>query len=149
MSWKNLKKLTRAAVCYVRHPVGVTCLDCGFLTLGRKEVTTADRMRLHATSDRGGPADLPPVEEIWCFRSLWIEYDLIYAGPSIEGIFDELQRQRRDCEGFLRYRPGWSPTGHQDLLLKGIERKEKILFVMFGWVLGVLGTLLVKFFGLY
>jgi len=78
-----------------------------------------------------------------------VEYDLIYTAPSVEGILDELQRPRRTCEGFLVYRPGWSPTGHQDLLLKGIARKEKILFAVLGWVLGVIGTLLVKFFGFY
>jgi hypothetical protein len=149
MSGKNLRRLVRTVVSYMHHPIGVTCSDCGFLAIDDKELTTADRLILQASGPTVGFAGGPPIEKIWCFRSLWIEYDLAYVAPCIEAIFDEIHQQRRGCEGFLAYKPGWSPAGHQDLLLKGIARREKIFFVVLGWILGVLGTLLMKFLGLY
>ena len=33
---KSIKKFIYNAVSYVRHPLGVTCLHCGFLALGQQ-----------------------------------------------------------------------------------------------------------------
>ena len=38
----------RAALTSLRHPNGMTCLDCGFLAVGDGEVRRADRVRLSA-----------------------------------------------------------------------------------------------------
>ncbi|MFH1595522.1 MAG: hypothetical protein ABIG94_04015, partial [Pseudomonadota bacterium] len=143
---KSLIKIAIATVSYARYPFGVTCLECGFLALGEKEVGTADRILLHIR----GTAGCPPLKELQCFRSLWVDYDLIYAGTDENGIFDEVQKQRRNCQGFFPYRPGWSPTGHKDLLQKRLERREKVFLVVLGLFIGslltFLSTRLTKFF---
>lgn len=135
---KFLIKIAITAISYVRHPFGVTCLNCGFLALGKKEVGKANRILLHLR----GTAGCPPLEELQCFRLLWVDYDLTYTGTDTNGIFDEVQRARRNCQGFFRYRPGWAPTGHQDLLLKKLERREKIFLVILGSIIGSLLTFL-------
>ena len=137
---KALKKLA-LAVSYARHPVGVTCLDCGFLAMGDEEVSLSNRILLHCR----GSAGCPPLEEIRCFRSLWVDYDLAYVGTNADGIFDEILMQRRHCPGFFRYKPSWSPKEHQDLLLKSEERKEKIWGYILATAVGALGTLLVQY----
>ncbi len=119
---KSLRKLASGGISYGRHPFGVTCLDCGFLALGDTEVSTANRILLHAK----GLAKSPPLEELWCSRSLWVDYELSYFATDAGVIFDEVRKQRRHCEGFPRYRPGWSPTAHQDLLLRRLSWREKI-----------------------
>lgn len=138
------RKLVRAAGAWVRHPLGVTCLDCGFLALGDKEVSTANRMLLHVR----GTAGCPPLEELSCSRSLWTDYDLTYCRVDAAAIFDEVGKQRRDCEGFFPCRPGWSPGGHQDLLLKGLETKQKVLFALLGSLLTLLAAWVAKLLGL-
>jgi len=138
---KALRKLA-LAVSYVRHPAGVTCIDCVFLAMGDEEVTFSNRILLLCRGRAGG---CPPLEEIRCFRSLWIDYDLVYVGTVADGIFDEILRQRRHCPGFFRYKPSWSPKEHQDLLLKSEERKEKIWGYILATAVGILGTLVVQY----
>lgn len=144
----SLKKLANTVVSYFHYPFGVTCLDCGFLALGEKEVSKANSIMLYCR----GTAGCPPLEMLWCSRSLWVDYDLSYAGFDAEGIFDEILKQRRDCKGFFRYRPGWSPPGHQDLLLKTLERRKNFFYFLLASFLGslltLLGTRFAKFFGL-
>lgn len=136
----SFRKLASTAVSYARHPFGVTCLDCGFLALGEKELSTASRILLHCK----GAAGCPPLEMIWCSRSLWVVYDLTYVGTDAEGIFDEVQKERRGCKGFFRYRPGWSPTGHQDMLLKALERRKNFFYVLLGSFIGSLLSLIIN-----
>jgi hypothetical protein len=57
-------------------------------------------------------------EQTACHKNLWVEYDVTYSGDSMEGVFDELERSRDQCAGFLSYEPGLSPTQH-------IERQEQ------------------------
>ena len=135
-----LRKLARAAVAGVRHPFGVTCLDCGFLALGDNEVGEANRVLLRMKGSGG----CPPLEKLRCFRGLWVEYDLTFIDVNAGAIFDELAKQRRDCEGFLRYKPGWSPSLHRDLLLKRLETWQKVLFLLLGSALTLLAGWIAK-----
>jgi hypothetical protein len=131
---KSLRRFLQNAIAYVRHPFGVTCLDCGFLALEQQEVDTSDRILLHCR----GAGGCPPLEYLRCFRSLWVELDLVYfGGYPPDDIFDTVVKQRRNCKGYFRYRPGWSPSGHQELLLKSEDKREKIYIALFSGGLGV------------
>ena len=143
MSKKRLRKPASATSSYVAHPFGVTCLECGFLALGDREVSTADRMMLCA---RG--VVLPPLDELHCSRSLWVFYDLNYVKLDVGGIFDELGKQCRRCKGFFRYRPGWSPVGHQDLLLRSQDTKKTILIIALTSVFAFIAGWLAHYFGI-
>lgn len=136
-----LRKFPLKVLSYLRHPVGVTCLDCGFLALGQEEVDTSARILLNCRGTTG----CPPLEYIRCFRSLWVDLDLTYPGdyPADE-IFDMIEKQQRNCKGYFKYKPGWSPAGHQDLLLKSQDKREKIYIALFSGGLGVLLTLFGK-----
>jgi len=139
---KTLKGLGRTLVTYARHPRKVTCLNCGFLSFGEDtEVSTADRILLHAVKES---PKLPPVDELCCSRKSWVDYDLIYGATDTGGIIDEIQKDRRDCQAFFRYWPGWSPSGHRDLLLKAFEKRQKVFFTVLGVFLGALGSLLTR-----
>lgn len=141
---KSIKNFAHSVVSYVRHPFGVTCLDCGFLAIGQQEVDTSDRILLHCR----GTAGCPPLEKLMCFRSLWVYFDLTYCGvPPADEIFDMVQKQQRNCKGYFRYMPGWSPSGHQELLLKALEWKQKFRFAVLGAVLGSGLTLLATWMG--
>jgi hypothetical protein len=119
---------------YVLHPKGMTCLDCGFLALDDREVSTANRVLLGAN----GEAGCPPLNKLHCTKKLWVSYDLKYFNDSREGIFDELQRRRRPCVGFLLYRPGRSPLEHRALEDKKRERSEKVVIGILSGVGGIL-----------
>jgi hypothetical protein len=116
----------------------MTCLNCGFLALADGEVSTANRVLLGAN----GEAGCPPLDQLRCNKELWVDYDLTYFNGSTQGLFDELQKLRRPCVGFLRYRPGRSPREHLDLEEKKQSRHEKLIDTLIGIFLGVLGTLL-------
>jgi hypothetical protein len=119
-----LRRLIRTAYLRVNHPRRVTCLDCGFLSLGEAEVTHADRVMLHMKGTGGW---CPSLDVLGCSRSLWVNYDLTYSGTSAEVIFDELDLDRRSCDGFFKYKPGWTPTDHRELLSKHQESRQKIV----------------------
>ena len=141
-----LKRLGRNVAAFAHHPRRITCLECGFLALDDKEVSTADRIRLHMRGTAGG---CPSLEKLCCFRSLWVNFDLSYCGvPPADEIFDMVQKSQRNCKGFFRYRSGWSPSGHQDLLLKSLEWKQKLFFAVLGSGLTLFAAWLAKLFGL-
>ncbi len=129
----------RAALASLRHPKGMTCLDCGFLAVGDGEVRRADRVHLWA-HDR---LACPPLNKLHCIRKLWVSHDLGYLDAGPDAFFDELQKKRRPCEGYLKYRPGWSPAEHKELLQKRLDLREKILFTS----AGAIGTLVLTFLG--
>jgi hypothetical protein len=106
------------------------------LSFGEAEATVADRVMLGARGE--GPC--PSLEDLQCFRSLWIAYAIHGGGD--EGVFSELEVDRRGCEGFLRHRPGWSPNEHRDLLSRRLETREKIALVALGSLLTLIGALL-------
>lgn len=142
--WRTLARLTRSVRAYLSHPQRVTCLDCGFLALADKEVGSADRVLLGVE----GTSGCPPLEALRCSRSLWINYDLMYGATDAAGIFEELKDDRRKCVGFYRYKPGWSPAEHQDLLLKAAQTKERIVFALLGSALTLLIAWVTKLFDL-
>jgi hypothetical protein len=133
---KFARKTSEAVVGFVRHPVPVTCLDCGFLAFEAKEVTSADRILLHCEGSAGLPCTSENLTKYNCTRSLWVDYDLTYFGGSAAGIFDELKKRRRCCGGYLKYRPGFAPSEHRDLLLKRMDSNEKLKFAVLGAITG-------------
>lgn len=140
-----LKWLGCNVVAFARHPRRITCLDCGFLSFGDKEVSTANRILLHMR----GQAGCPSLDVLGCWRSLWIILDLSYFGgyPADE-IFDMVEKQQRNCKGYFKYRPGLLPSDHQNLQLKALEWKQKLLFAVLGSVLTLLVAWLAKLLGL-
>lgn len=136
--WNRIKGRARHLAHWVRHPRLITCLECGFLALGTSEVSEADRFRLASRGSTG----YPPLDQLCCARSLWVEYDLMYVSTNADALFKELEADRRGCSGFLRHRKGWRPSEHKDLLSKALETRQKIRFTIFGAILGLLVTLL-------
>ncbi len=143
-SWRNLRR----AAAYLRHPKGMTCLNCGFLALADGEVSPANRVLLGAN----GEAGCPPINKLRCTKKLWISYDLTYFDDSRDGLFAELRERRRPCVGFLRYRPVRSPREHLDLEESKRARSEKIIIGLLGAAVGILAAILtkwlLKYFGL-
>jgi hypothetical protein len=141
---RRVKRIVRRAYGFIPHPLPVTCLDCGFLELAGQEVTPAERIMLATPSS----AVQPDWKKVWCHRNLWHGYELGYVGPAYEALEDELKKVRRDCEGFFRHRPGWSPAGHLELLLKAHEKRSNLFFLLLGSILTLLFTWLAKRLGL-
>lgn len=117
----------------------MTCLNCGFLALGDFEVSKANRILLAASGEDG----CPPLNKLHCLRKLWVNYELGYFNDRRDGVFEEVQKKRRPCEGFLRYRPGWSPSEHRDLLQSKLERRKKVFISAASAVGGAVLTLAV------
>jgi hypothetical protein len=143
-SWKALGRHTRTALAHLRRPRRVTCLDCGFLALAGGEVGGANRVRLGIK----GAAGCPPLEALGCSHSLWIDYDLMYSGTDATAIFEELEKDRRQCTDFFRYRPGSSPREHQDLVLKKRDLWQRIVLAVLSWILGFFAAWASRRFGL-
>lgn len=149
VAWRRkARRLLRTAAAYCRHPRGMTCLDCGFLGADDHEVRRADRILLAASGEGGCPA----LNKIRCVRKLWVDYDLGNFDDGRTGLFEEVQKKRRPCEGFLAYRPGWSPSEHRDLLQTKLERHDKIVIsaasAIGGSVLTLIGYWLLKHWGI-
>ena len=141
------RKTSQTILGFARHPLPVTCLDCGFLALDDEEVTKADRIMLHCEGNAGLPCSPEELTNLNCTRSLWVDYDLNLRN-SAQGIFDELQRERRGCAGYLKYRPGFSPSEHRDLLLKRMDSKEKLKFAVLGGIVTLFFAWIAKHLGL-
>ena len=143
-SWR----LLRSAPAYLLHPKGVTCLECGFLASEDFEVRTSDRVLLAASGEGG----CPPLNKLHCLRKLWVNYELGNWDNSRDGLFEEVQKKRRPCPGFLQYRTGWSPTEHRVLLQNKLELRDKIFIsaasAIGAAVLALAGDWLLKWLGL-
>jgi hypothetical protein len=136
---KGFLPKVRSVAARIRHPKGDTCLECGFLAFGTEELITFNR-RLLALKGIAGLADdvgLIHLGRICCFRSLWLP-------PPGDGheVLLEIAKRRRPCEGFLKYKPGYSPLDHRGLLEKKQDRHEKIAIGIVSAIGGVLLTLL-------
>lgn len=125
----------------IRHPLGVTCLECGFLAIGSHELNTSEREMLRCRGCDG----CPPLDKIWCFKSLWVELDLIYHGnyPG-DDLLNEVNKNQRECWGFFRYRPGWTPSGHLELLSKSTDRKKNLIYSLIAGFLGGVLAIFIK-----
>jgi hypothetical protein len=64
--------------------------------------------------------------------------------PDMDVILEEVQKDRRQCQGFYRYLRGWSPQEHRALVLRAADNRQKHYFAFFGFLLGVLATALVN-----
>ena len=117
----RLRKGIRKGVVRACHPNGATCLECGFLSFGTEELIKNDRLLLSVEGAAGLPDDAH-LSHICCFKSLWVPLP-----TDTDEIFTEIKKVRRPCEGFLRYRPGYSPLDHRGLSEKKQERREKML----------------------
>jgi hypothetical protein len=128
-----------------------TCLECGFLAFGDSEAPSGDRAML---ASRGVNAKMPSLDNLRCYRSLWAEYDMDYfgnpGGPKLE-----IVAEQRQCEGFRRYQPGFSPAEHLQRLTKEAEQRTQfryqiaasILTAVLAAILTLLGQWVMKRFG--
>jgi hypothetical protein len=125
-----------------------TCSDCGFLSWNGKEIGRASRIMLDTRFQAGAFSE---VEAVGCSRRLWTDA-LYYGGKNAETVFEEIERDRNACEGFLGYRPGWSPDEHKELIRGKDVRKERIFLVLLtvvgGSVTALLMDILLKVFKL-
>ena len=134
-----------AIVGFLRRPLRVTCLDCGFLAHeGADEVDKAARLVLPAKGTI--PLREKYLNSLRCRRSLWVGF-AVHGGPTLDEAI-----MRRRCEGFLRYKPGRSPEEHMQSLSRSEERKAQFgytfLAAFLAAVLALVGQTVAKRFGL-
>jgi hypothetical protein len=156
----NMQQIVPGALTYLRHPKGVTCLKCGFLAFGNEEMITINRgclsVGLAPFLTKASAATIsqnavsPDFEQMNanCFKSLWVREATL---PGY-GIFDEVVKRRRPCEGFFPYRPGYSPSEHRTLQEKKHDLNEKIRLGVLSALFGAAITILIdwlrkKYFG--
>lgn len=116
--WYTIRSIT----AHIVHPKSTTCLECGFLAIDGDAVKEAFRIQLQLK----GIAGCPPVEELRCIKSLWVDYDLHYAAPDAEAIFNELLKRRRPCKGFFPYESPYSPDKHLELQKAEQQRRDNL-----------------------
>jgi hypothetical protein len=148
--WTAVRETVRTVVSHVLHPIGHTCLKCGFLALGDGEMIPHSRgflsVGLSPFLTKASAATLPQsalpvtIEQAQpnCFKSLWVRDPERFG----YGIVEEVTVRRRPCEGFFRYRPGYSPLEHRTLQEKKHERLEKIILIILSALAGAALTLL-------
>jgi hypothetical protein len=129
-----------------------TCLECGFLTIEGRELQRADRVMLGTLDARGQSAVMPMIpESARCFKNLW-DYDLTYSGDSLEGVIDELGRDRSRCPGFVNYEAGFTPVQHLDRLDQQRDNKLQWRIAKIGFwsavVGGIVGAIVTAILGL-
>lgn len=115
-----------------------TCIDCGFLALGNREVASGDRWML---ASRGTNAKMPVLTSLRCYRSLWVQYDTDYCGNPDGPKLDEVNRNRR-CEGFVRYMPGFSSEELMKRLLGSKDKKTQFFYTLLAAFLAAILALL-------
>ncbi len=82
-------------------------------------------------------------EQTKCYKQLWVLYDLSFAREDMDGIFDELRRDRKYCAGYLKYQPTLNPKEHVELAEK--RREERLQWRTA--ILGFIGALFGAFLG--
>lgn len=123
-----------------------TCLDCGFLTIRGAELSKATRLMLSCLGTNSQSTMPANPEQAFCYKNLWVNYDLSYSGDSLIGVIEELQEDRDQCSGFLSYEAGFAPEQHIEHQIE--LRKERLQwkiarFSFFGgFVGGVAATIL-------
>jgi hypothetical protein len=90
---------------------------------------------------QGVNAKMPSVDNLHCYRSLWVGYDMDYFGNPSAPKLEEVTQKRR-CEGFLQYKPGFSPEEHKQRLVKSEERKAQFAYTLLAAIVGCILTLL-------
>lgn len=138
--FRRLRRWRHNVVIFVRRPRRVTCLECGFLAWDSKEVDTPTRITLYNPGLAGQPAEF---EKFHCLRSMWT-WSLTYVDTDASIVRDELQQSRRGCDGYYRYRQGWSPGEHRDLVLKSSENRFRVWQVILSAAVGGAVALIVN-----
>lgn len=90
--------------------------------------------------DRANISPSISLDNLRCFRSLWL--DSVYGGGD-ESIIYELAADRRDCTGFDRHKPGFTPSEHRDLLSKRWDARRQFWLTVLGSAVGSALALLV------
>ena len=127
--------MSHGLAAFLRRPLRVTCLDCGFLAYeGTDEVCKAARLVLPSKGTI--PLSENYVDSLRCNRSLWVGF-AIHGGPTL----DEATMHRH-CEGFCRYKPGLSPQEHMKQLTDSEQRWAQFKFAFLAAVLAAFLTLL-------
>lgn len=128
-----------------------TCAGCGFLAYGDEEARHADRVLL-GSGPGSGTSPSAPVERWNCAKGLWL-WELGYVQADWGVVFDEVARDRRGCPGFLKWKPGWSPSQHAESEESSIDfRRQLILKVApkaMAILYGLIGALIVSIVACY
>jgi hypothetical protein len=110
--------------------------------LEEEEIKTSDRALLGAQ----GKVTLPAGAELTnCRRGLWAGYELTCCTPDIDGVFDEIEKNRNKCIGFFRYEPAFTPAQHLDIQEQRRREKLNWKIARLGFFGGVLGALIGSF----
>ena len=129
-------------------PGKVSCLGCGFLTIGGREVSETVCIMLNARGGAGLPGQL---DQLDCDRGLWVDYHLAYIAPDEQLLLEEATKSRR-CPGYFAHVAGWSLEGHRALLLRRQDRLRDLLsnafFALLGAALALMVQCVVKRLGL-
>src|SRR5882724_8188283 len=89
-----------------------TCLECGFLTIDGRELSTPARTLIGSMRPRSSPSGLPlNVEQTCCYKSLW-DSDIQNMTLEVETLIRELNADRGKCPGFFAYEPLLDPAAH-------------------------------------
>ena len=99
-----------------------------------QEVDTSTRIMLYNPESATQPSG---AEYFHCFRSMWT-WPLHYGAVDYGVVQEEVRQSRRDCRGFYRYRPGWSPIEHRELVLKASENRFRVWLAILSAAIGVL-----------
>lgn len=136
----------------------VLCSECGFLCWTRcyegeapsiHEMSEEERSLFH-TAGPDSRVRLPYCPEHagdpMCLRRGWI----LGAGPSSGHLPVLSDRSRRRCKFFLRYRPGYSPEAHKELLRDAETRqamfKAAAISALVGGIVATAGYFAYGFF---
>lgn len=104
--------------------------------LQEEEIKPSDRALLGAR----GKVTLPAGAVLTnCRKNRWAGYELTYVEPHLDGVFDEIEKDRKKCSGFFRYEPGFTPIQH--LERQEQKRRERLQYkiVIFSLVAGAVG----------
>ncbi len=103
------------------------------------EMALADRIEVAS----GQSASLPSKhEETACHKRLWVDYELTFIGTNYRAIVEELNQPRRDCPGFQKYEPGFSPEQHKRIQLETRQHRQQMRIALLGFLGALIGGLI-------
>lgn len=89
---------------------------------------------------------MPVLDNLHCFRSLWVGFDTDYCGqPDVPKL--EEANQRRRCSGFRQHKAGFSPEEHKQIESKSEERRIQFAYNAVSLLFGSILTFLVLWAG--
>ena len=118
----------------------ITCQDCGFLTFEEREISKAERMMLRTPGVSPGMLITSKVQTnpggTSCARNLW---------TGMHGVYEEINRPRQKCPGFLQHEAGYSPAQHFELQEQRRRERLQWRIAMLGFFGAVLGAFIGSF----